>query len=161
MGVEIDETNLWGYLSSKNLTGVRGVLDEAIAGSGELGLLHHEIESLQHSLSNPDNADSMDQVLERYGEAQHRYESLGGYGLEAQARFGAGGQLVQDVEVLFDLRQGQRRNEQGRQNHHGDKRGTARYAPGQAGPETAVFVGRRVRALVEWPEEAPSENRQQ
>jgi Mg2+-importing ATPase len=30
MGVESDETNLWGYLSSKNLTGVRGVLDEAI-----------------------------------------------------------------------------------------------------------------------------------
>ena len=29
-GEESDETNLWGYLSSKNLTGVRGVLDEAI-----------------------------------------------------------------------------------------------------------------------------------
>jgi Mg2+-importing ATPase len=30
IGGESDETNLWGYLSSKNLTGVRGVLDEAI-----------------------------------------------------------------------------------------------------------------------------------
>ncbi|HEY5220784.1 MAG TPA: magnesium-translocating P-type ATPase [Candidatus Paceibacterota bacterium] len=29
-GKESDTTNLWGYLSSKNLTGVRGVLDEAI-----------------------------------------------------------------------------------------------------------------------------------
>ena len=29
-GKESDATNLWGYLSSKNLTGVRGVLDEAI-----------------------------------------------------------------------------------------------------------------------------------
>ncbi len=29
-GAESNETNLWGYLSSKNLTGVRGVLDEAI-----------------------------------------------------------------------------------------------------------------------------------
>jgi len=29
-GAESDETNLWGYLSSKNLTGVRGVLDDAI-----------------------------------------------------------------------------------------------------------------------------------
>lgn len=29
-GKDSDETNLWGYLSSKNLTGVRGVLDEAI-----------------------------------------------------------------------------------------------------------------------------------
>ncbi len=29
-GAESEETNLWGYLSSKNLTGVRGVLDDAI-----------------------------------------------------------------------------------------------------------------------------------
>lgn len=29
-GRDSEETNLWGYLSSKNLTGVRGVLDEAI-----------------------------------------------------------------------------------------------------------------------------------
>ncbi len=29
-GAESDATNLWGYLSSKHLTGVRGVLDEAI-----------------------------------------------------------------------------------------------------------------------------------
>jgi ATPase subunit of ABC transporter with duplicated ATPase domains len=62
------------------------VLDEAIAGSGELGGLHHELESLQHQMSAPDNADAMDRILTRYGEVQHRYESLGGYGLEAQAR---------------------------------------------------------------------------
>jgi Mg2+-importing ATPase len=29
-GAESEATNLWGYLSSRNLTGVRGVLDEAI-----------------------------------------------------------------------------------------------------------------------------------
>ncbi len=62
------------------------VLDEAIAGSGELGELHHEIEALQHDMSNPDSAGSMERILDRYGEVQHRYESLGGYGLEAQAR---------------------------------------------------------------------------
>jgi ATPase subunit of ABC transporter with duplicated ATPase domains len=62
------------------------VLDEAIAGSGELGGLHHELESLQHEMSSPDIAESMDRILSRYGEVQHRYESLGGYGLEAQAR---------------------------------------------------------------------------
>jgi ATPase subunit of ABC transporter with duplicated ATPase domains len=62
------------------------VLDEAIAGSGELGGLHHELEALQHDLANPDLADVMEPILARYGEVQHRYESLGGYGLEAQAR---------------------------------------------------------------------------
>jgi len=44
------------------------VLDEAIAGSGELGELHHELESLQHRMSDLDCADSMDPILARYGE---------------------------------------------------------------------------------------------
>ena len=71
---EVDEMSGWS------------VLDEAIAGSGELGGLHHELEALQHDLANPDLADVMEPILARYGEVQHRYESLGGYGLEAQAR---------------------------------------------------------------------------
>src|SRR6516225_10428760 len=37
----------------------RSVLDEAIAGSGRLGALHHELEDLQHALSDPDQADKM------------------------------------------------------------------------------------------------------
>src|SRR5882672_2438423 len=40
----------------------RSVLDEAIAGSGRLGLLHHELEDLQHALGDPSRAD-MDAVL--------------------------------------------------------------------------------------------------
>src|SRR5712671_2373569 len=34
----------------------RSVLDEAIAGSGRLGALHHELEDLQHALGDPDRA---------------------------------------------------------------------------------------------------------
>jgi ATPase subunit of ABC transporter with duplicated ATPase domains len=71
---ELDEMSGWS------------VLDEAIAGSGEIGRLHHEIEALQHEMADPRKADSMDQILARYGEAQHRYESLGGYALESHAR---------------------------------------------------------------------------
>jgi ATPase subunit of ABC transporter with duplicated ATPase domains len=63
----------------------RSVLDEAIAGSGRLGDLHHELEALQHAMSDPAQAD-MDSVLERFGEVQEEYEHSGGYGLEAQAR---------------------------------------------------------------------------
>jgi ATPase subunit of ABC transporter with duplicated ATPase domains len=79
------------------------VLDEAIAGSGELGELHHEIESLQHEMSDPDNADSMERILDRYGEAQHRYESLGGYGLEAQAREVLHGLGFEDDQIDGDV----------------------------------------------------------
>src|SRR4029079_15748324 len=64
----------------------RSVLDEAIAGSGRLGDLHHELEDLQQAMSDPERADDMDRILARFGEVQEEYEHLGGYGLEAQAR---------------------------------------------------------------------------
>src|SRR5438445_6364141 len=38
----------------------RSVLDEAIAGSGRLGSLHHELEDLQHAMSDPDRGSQMD-----------------------------------------------------------------------------------------------------
>jgi ATPase subunit of ABC transporter with duplicated ATPase domains len=64
----------------------RSVLDEAIAGSGRLGDLHHELEDLQHAMTDPERASDMDRILARFGEVQEEYEHLGGYGLEAQAR---------------------------------------------------------------------------
>jgi ATPase subunit of ABC transporter with duplicated ATPase domains len=62
------------------------VLDEAIAGSGRVGDLHHELEALQHAMSDPAQTDAMDRILERFGEVQEEYDHLGGYALEAQAR---------------------------------------------------------------------------
>jgi ATPase subunit of ABC transporter with duplicated ATPase domains len=64
----------------------RSVIDEAIAGSGRLGDLHHELESLQHAMGDPERAGEMDRILERFGEVQEEYDHLGGYSLEAQAR---------------------------------------------------------------------------
>jgi len=64
----------------------RSVLDEAIAGSGRLGDLHHELEALQEAMGDPARADDMDKILERFGEVQEEYDHLGGYGLESQAR---------------------------------------------------------------------------
>jgi ATPase subunit of ABC transporter with duplicated ATPase domains len=64
----------------------RSVLDEAIAGSGRLGDLHHELEALQADMADPAKAGDMDRILARFGEVQEEYEHLGGYGLEAQAR---------------------------------------------------------------------------
>ena len=64
----------------------RSVLDEAIAGSGRLGDLHHELEALQHAMGDPDRAGEMDRILSRFGEVQEEYEHLGGYALESQAR---------------------------------------------------------------------------
>ena len=64
----------------------RSVLDEAIAGSGRAGDLHHELEALQTAMEDPAQAGDMDRILERFGNVQEEYEHLGGYTLEAQAR---------------------------------------------------------------------------
>jgi len=64
----------------------RSVLDEAIAGSGRLGDLHHELEALQNAMSDPDRLDEMDAILDRFGHVQEDYSHLGGYELEARAR---------------------------------------------------------------------------
>src|SRR5688500_3706332 len=64
----------------------RSVIDEAIAGSGRVGDLHHELESLNQAMADPGRADEMDRILERFGHVQEEYEHLGGYALESQAR---------------------------------------------------------------------------
>jgi ATPase subunit of ABC transporter with duplicated ATPase domains len=64
----------------------RSVLEEAIAGSGKAGELHHEIEQLQRDMADPAKASDMDRILERFGEIQGEYQDLGGYELEARAK---------------------------------------------------------------------------
>ena len=64
----------------------RSVLDEAIAGSGRVGDLHHELEALQHAMADPAPAGGVGGPLARFGEVQEEYDHLGGYALESQAR---------------------------------------------------------------------------
>ena len=64
----------------------RSVLDEAIAGSGRVGDLHHELEALNTAMADPGRAHEMDRILDRFGHVQEEYEHLGGYALESQAR---------------------------------------------------------------------------
>src|SRR2546425_872796 len=81
----------------------RTVLDEAIAGSGRAGDLHHELEDLQRALEDPAQAGDMHTILERFGEVQEEYEHLGGYTLEAQAREVLHGLGFHDDQVDADV----------------------------------------------------------
>jgi len=81
----------------------RSVLDEAIAGSGRVGLLHHELEALQHAMGDPAQADDMDRILARFGEVQEEYEHLGGYALESQAREVLHGLGFEDDQIDGDV----------------------------------------------------------
>jgi ATPase subunit of ABC transporter with duplicated ATPase domains len=81
----------------------RSVLDEAIAGSGRLGLLHHELEDLQNALSDPARADEMDTILARFGEVQEEYDHLGGYALESRTRETLHGLGFDDARIDGDV----------------------------------------------------------
>jgi ATPase subunit of ABC transporter with duplicated ATPase domains len=81
----------------------RSVLDEAIAGSGNLGDLHHELEALQHAMADPERADEMDAILERFGHVQEEYEHAGGYDLESRAREVLHGLGFDDAQVDGDV----------------------------------------------------------
>ncbi|MGA2712383.1 MAG: ABC-F family ATP-binding cassette domain-containing protein [Bryobacteraceae bacterium] len=81
----------------------RTVVDEAIAGSGRVGDLHHELEALQRAMEDPERADEMDRILERFGEVQEEYEHLGGYTLEAQAREVLHGLGFKDDQIDGDV----------------------------------------------------------
>src|ERR1700737_1242894 len=81
----------------------RSVLDEAIAGSGRAGDLHHELEHLQRAMEDPARSDEMDTILARFGEVQEEYEHLGGYTLEAQAREVLHGLGFEDERIDGDV----------------------------------------------------------
>jgi ATPase subunit of ABC transporter with duplicated ATPase domains len=81
----------------------RSVLDEAIAGSGRVGDLHHKLEDLHRALNDPERSSEMDRILARFGDVQEEYEHLGGYTLEAQAREALHGLGFDDDRIDGDV----------------------------------------------------------
>jgi ATPase subunit of ABC transporter with duplicated ATPase domains len=81
----------------------RSVLDEAIAGSGRLGDLHHELTDLEHALADPARSAEMETILERFGHVQEEYQHLGGYELEARAREVLHGLGFEDTQIDGDV----------------------------------------------------------
>ncbi len=80
----------------------RPVLDEAIAGSGRLGDLHHELAALEQAMADP-NVEDFDAVLARFGQVQEEYQHLGGYELEAKARACLHGLGFEDAQIDGDV----------------------------------------------------------
>jgi len=80
----------------------RSVLDETIAGSGDLGELHHELQDLEHAMADPGRADDMEKILNRFGEVLEIYQGRGGYELEARAREVLHGLGFEDDQIAGD-----------------------------------------------------------
>jgi ATPase subunit of ABC transporter with duplicated ATPase domains len=81
----------------------RSVLDEAIAGSGNLGDLHHELKDLESALADPGHAGEMDRLLHRFGHVQEVYQQAGGYDLESRAREILHALGLEDAQVDGDI----------------------------------------------------------
>ncbi len=76
-----------GYFSqSVGEMGGRSVLEETIAGAGEVARVAHELHELEHAMADPARADELERLIARFGEVQSRFDDLDGYGLESRAR---------------------------------------------------------------------------
>jgi ATPase subunit of ABC transporter with duplicated ATPase domains len=79
----------------------RSVLEETMAGAGEVSDAAHELHGLEHAMADPTRTGEMDQLIERFGHAQARFDELGGYALESRAREILAGLAFRD-EVIED-----------------------------------------------------------
>jgi ATPase subunit of ABC transporter with duplicated ATPase domains len=64
----------------------RSAAAEVMDGAGAVSEMAAELGALEAAMADPGRADELDQLIERFGEVQARYDELGGYGLEGRAR---------------------------------------------------------------------------
>jgi ATPase subunit of ABC transporter with duplicated ATPase domains len=64
----------------------RSAVAEVMDGAGPVSAVAAELSELEAAMADPSRADEMDEIIERYGEVQGRFEELGGYALEGRAR---------------------------------------------------------------------------
>ncbi|MBB3266166.1 ATPase subunit of ABC transporter with duplicated ATPase domains [Azospirillum sp. OGB3] len=64
----------------------RSAVAEVMDGAGPVSAVAAELAELEAAMADPDRADEMDAIIERYGEVQARFDELGGYELEGKAR---------------------------------------------------------------------------
>jgi len=64
----------------------RSAVAEVMDGAGPVSSVAAELAELEAAMGDPAQADDMENLIERYGEVQGRYEELGGYALDGRAR---------------------------------------------------------------------------
>jgi len=85
--VSVDRGVTVGYFS-QDIGEMKGksVVETTLDGAGPVSEVAHTLHELEHALADPARADEMEALVERYGEAQARFDELGGYKLESRAR---------------------------------------------------------------------------
>ena len=64
----------------------RSAVAEVMDGAGDVSSVAAELRDLEAAMADPDKADDLDAIIERFGEVQARFEELGGYALDGRAR---------------------------------------------------------------------------
>ena len=85
--VSIDRGTSIGYFS-QDVGEMKGmsVLSATLAGAGAVSDARARLSELEVALADPARADELERLIEEFGEAQSRFEELGGYALDARAR---------------------------------------------------------------------------
>ena len=85
--VLVDRGMTIGYFSQDvgEMSG-RSAVSEVMDGAGPVSAVASELKELEAAMGDPERADDMESIVERYGEVQGRFEELGGYALEGRAR---------------------------------------------------------------------------
>jgi ATPase subunit of ABC transporter with duplicated ATPase domains len=85
--VAVDRGVTIGYFSQDvgEMSG-RSAVSEMMDGAGPVSTVATELKELEAAMGDPDRADDMENIVERYGEVQGRFEELDGYALEGRAR---------------------------------------------------------------------------
>ncbi|HWK94837.1 MAG TPA: ABC-F family ATP-binding cassette domain-containing protein [Pseudolabrys sp.] len=85
--VTVDAGMTIGYFSQDvgEMSG-RSAVAEVMDGVGPVSEVAAELKELEAAMADPDRADEMDAIIERYGEVQQRFSELDGYALDARAR---------------------------------------------------------------------------
>lgn len=85
--VSVDKGVTIGYFDQNvgEMAG-RSAVAEVMEGAGPVSAVAAELRELETQMSDPDQMDRMDEIIERYGEVQARFEELDGYALDGRAR---------------------------------------------------------------------------
>ncbi len=64
----------------------RAALAEVLAGAGAVTGIERRMRHIETEMADATEEDELAELMDEYGRLQHRFEALGGYGLEAEAR---------------------------------------------------------------------------
>jgi ATP-binding cassette subfamily F protein 3 len=101
-GVSFAKDAVVGYLEQEAIEmGGRSVLAEALTAAAHVTSMQHRLHLLEEELSSADEVDH-ERLLAEYGKLQERFESLGGYTVESEARAVLGGLGFKETDLTRD-----------------------------------------------------------